>query len=101
MSDYQDRDYEEVCILCRRPESKAGRMFHLPNNIAVCDDCMHKTMETMSHMDMNGMFPGMGMVPPSFMKDMQKEDFHSFPSGITKHHIRPQAKKRSVAGKIL
>ena len=72
MSDYQDRDYEEVCILCRRPESKAGRMFHLPNNIAVCDDCMHKTMETMSHMDMNGMFPGMGMVPPSFMKDMQK-----------------------------
>ena len=73
MSDYQDRDYEEVCILCRRPESKAGRMFHLPNNIAVCDDCMHKTMETMSHMDMNGMFPGMGMVPPSFMKDIQKE----------------------------
>lgn len=72
MSDYQDKDYEEVCILCRRPESKAGRMFHLPNNITVCDDCMHKTMETMTHMDMNGMFPGMGMVPPSFMKDMQK-----------------------------
>ena len=72
MSDYQDREYEEVCILCRRPESKAGRMFHLPNNIAVCDDCMHKTMETMSNMDMNGMFPGMGMVPPSFMQDMHK-----------------------------
>ena len=72
MSDYQDKDYEEVCILCRRPESKAGRMFHLPNNITVCDDCMHKTMETMTHMDMNGMFPGMGMLPPSFMKDMQK-----------------------------
>lgn len=72
MSDYQDKDYEEVCILCRRPESKAGRMFHLPNNITVCDDCMHKTMETMSHMDMNGMFPGMGMVPPSFMQNMNK-----------------------------
>ena len=70
MSDYQDKDYEEVCILCRRPESKAGRMFHLPNNITVCDDCMHKTMETMTHMDVNGMFPG--MVPPSFMKEMQK-----------------------------
>ena len=41
MSDYQDKDYEEVCILCHRPESKAGRMFHLPNNITVCDDCMH------------------------------------------------------------
>ncbi len=73
MSDYQDKDYEEVCILCRRPESKAGRMFHLPSNITVCDDCMHKTMETMTNMDMNGMFPGMGMVPPSFMQNTNKE----------------------------
>ncbi len=72
MSDYQDKDYEEVCILCRRPESKAGRMFHLPSNITVCDDCMHKTMETMTNMDMNGMFPGMGMVPPSFMQNTNK-----------------------------
>ena len=39
MSDYQDRDYEDVCIICRRGESKAGRMFHLPGNITVCDDC--------------------------------------------------------------
>ena len=73
MSDYNDKDYEEVCILCHRPESKAGRMFHLPQNITVCDDCMHKTMETMSHMDMNGMFPGMGMVPPQFMQGQPKK----------------------------
>ena len=71
MSDYQDREYEDVCIICRRPESKAGRMFHLPSNITVCDDCMHKTMETVSHMDMNGMFPGMGyMDMQSFMNSM-------------------------------
>ena len=70
MSNYNDKDYEDVCILCHRPESKAGRMFHLPQNITVCDDCMHKTMETMSQMDMNGMFPGMGMVPPQFMHEM-------------------------------
>ena len=73
MSNYNDKDYEEVCILCHRPESKVGRMFHLPQNITVCDDCMHKTMETMSHMDMNGMFPGMGMVPPQFMQGQQKK----------------------------
>ena len=71
MSDYQDREYEDVCIICRRPESKAGRMFHLPSNITVCDDCMHKTMETVSHMDMNGMFPNMGyMDMQSFMNSM-------------------------------
>ena len=71
MSDYQDREYEDVCIICRRPESKAGRMFHLPGNITVCDDCMHKTMETVSNMDMNGMFPNMGyMDMQSFMNSM-------------------------------
>lgn len=26
-------DYEEICYLCRRPESKAGKMIHIPNNI--------------------------------------------------------------------
>lgn len=74
MSDYQDKEYEEVCILCRRPESKAGRMFHLPNNITVCDDCMHKTMETVSQMETNGTFPSMlsNMIPPSFMKNANK-----------------------------
>ena len=69
MSDYQDRDYEDVCIICRRPESKTGRMFHLPGNITVCNDCMHMTMETVSHMD-NNMFPNMGTMNMSSM-DMQ------------------------------
>ena len=33
----QKKEYEDVCFICRRPESKAGKMFHLPNNI--CDGC--------------------------------------------------------------
>ncbi len=48
-------DYEEVCFICRRPESKAGKMFKLPNNICVCNDCMHKTMDTVSQFDYQGM----------------------------------------------
>ena len=44
-------EYEDVCFICRRPESKAGRMFKLPNHICICDDCMHKTMETVSQFD--------------------------------------------------
>ncbi len=50
-----DGEYEDVCFICRRPESKAGKMFKLPNNICVCDDCMHKTMETVSQFDYQGM----------------------------------------------
>lgn len=51
----KENDYEDVCFVCRRPESKTGKMFHLPNNICVCDDCMHKTMETVSQFDYQGM----------------------------------------------
>lgn len=47
--------YEDVCFVCRRPESKAGKMFKLPNHICVCNDCMHKTMETVSRFDYQGM----------------------------------------------
>ena len=53
--DNDDRDYEDVCFACRRPESKAGKMFKLPNGICVCDDCMHKTMEAVSQFDYQGM----------------------------------------------
>ena len=29
-------EYEKICFLCRRPESKAGSMIDLPNNIHIC-----------------------------------------------------------------
>ncbi|MDO4333719.1 MAG: ATP-dependent Clp protease ATP-binding subunit ClpX [Eubacteriales bacterium] len=54
-SEDKKREYEDVCFICRRPESKAGKMFHLPNNICVCDDCMHKTMDAVSQYDYQGM----------------------------------------------
>ena len=49
--DMEEDDYEDICFICHRPESKAGKMFKLPNNICVCNDCMHKTMDTMSQFD--------------------------------------------------
>lgn len=51
----RENDYEDVCFICRRPESKTGRMFKLPNHISVCSDCMHKTMDTVSQFDYQGM----------------------------------------------
>lgn len=61
----QDNQYEDVCFVCRRPESKAGKMFHLPNNITVCSDCLHKTLDTISQFDYQGMlnYPGMMNYP--------------------------------------
>ena len=51
--------YEEICYICRRPESKAGKMIHIPNNICICNDCMQKTFDSMNNMNLNGTFPNM------------------------------------------
>ena len=60
-----NNEYEDVCFVCRRPESKAGRMFKMPNNICVCDDCMHKTMDAVSQFDYQGMLNN-----PQLMREM-------------------------------
>lgn len=57
-------DYEEVCYLCRRPESKVGKMIHIPNQISICSDCMQKTFDTINkgdnpYMQMMGLNPNM------------------------------------------
>lgn len=62
----QEDEYENVCFVCRRPESKTGKQFKLPNNICVCNDCMHKTMDAVSQFDYQGMLgPNLNMMNPS------------------------------------
>lgn len=63
----KESDYEDVCFICRRPESKAGKMFHLPNGISVCDDCMHKTMDTVSQFDYQNLLNN-----PDLMNELNK-----------------------------
>lgn len=48
-SDSKDDGYEDICYICRRSESTAGKMVHLPNNICVCADCMQRTFDTMNN----------------------------------------------------
>ena len=71
-----DSDYEDVCFVCRRPESKAGKMFHMPNNICICDDCMHKTMDTISQFDYQNLLNN-----PSLMNELNKNSFSFFNMG--------------------
>ena len=71
----KESEYEDVCFICRRPESKTGKMFKLPNNICVCDDCMHKTMETVSQFDYQGM-----LNDPAFKQDMDQMMKGGFPN---------------------
>ena len=45
----------EYCVLCRRPDTSAGRMIHLPGNMCVCSDCMQKMMDFAGKMDLSNM----------------------------------------------
>lgn len=68
VEDDEQKDFEDICFICRRPESKAGRMYHLPQNICICEDCMHKTMDTVGQFDPQGM-TGMPGIPNGFNID--------------------------------
>lgn len=50
-------EYEKVCCICHRPESKAGKMIELMPNMCICPDCMQKSFDSMSKMDANT-YPG-------------------------------------------
>ena len=53
--DHKEKEYEDICYVCRRPESKAGKMIHLPmnNSICICSDCMQKSLDTMNNSNFN------------------------------------------------
>lgn len=64
MSDEKDKNIEEYCSLCRRPESVCGKLIHMQPHLAVCPDCLQKTFDafTSGGFQMPGGFP-MGMFP--------------------------------------
>lgn len=45
----------EYCVMCRRPDTSAGKMIHMPGNLCVCGDCMQKMMDFAGKMDISQM----------------------------------------------
>lgn len=76
----KDSEYEDICYICRRTESRAGKMIHIPNNICICSDCMQKTFDSMNNTGFGNMGPYMDMMnmnanfnmPPNEMPSNQK-----------------------------
>ena len=67
-------EYEKICFLCRRPESKAGKMISLPSNIYICADCMQKSFDSMNNMNFNyndlmQNMPNISMIDLSSLQD--------------------------------
>ena len=82
-TDEKKDEYEEICYICRRPESVAGQMIKIPNNICICKDCMQRTFDSMNNSGFpmgdfmpNGQMPNISMINLSdlqgFMPQSQK-----------------------------
>ena len=83
-ADDNDDEYEKVCFVCRRPESKTGKMITMQGNLHICPDCMQKTFDTMKNAgfdfdgamgDLGGMpdmskFPNIGMINLADLQNM-------------------------------
>ena len=51
--DSSDDDYEKICYVCRRPESKAGAMIEMPGGMCLCHDCMQKAFDSVTKSGMD------------------------------------------------
>ena len=45
----------EFCLMCGRSDKQAGKMVHLPGGLTVCPDCMQKTVDAASKIDMQSL----------------------------------------------
>lgn len=43
-----DDEYEKICYVCRRPESKAGSMISMPGGMNFCHSCMQKAFDSVT-----------------------------------------------------
>ncbi len=63
MEDNDNKQYEDVCGMCRRTESVTGPLLHLPGNLHICRECLQRTLDSMAGgfpfggLDLGFMFP--------------------------------------------
>ncbi|MCD7738069.1 MAG: ATP-dependent Clp protease ATP-binding subunit ClpX [Lachnospiraceae bacterium] len=82
MASDRNDEYEEICMMCHRPESKAGRMIHLPGDMCICGDCMDRSMRTVTELEKQGVFQN-----PEFQRQMR----------IMEEQLRQQRSEQNTA----
>ena len=85
--------------------------FKLPNHICICDDCMHKTMETVSQFDYQGMLnnPGLYLVSSTtkvltdfsdFLRETDREEFGVNTADAGYVHFVTRNIKQDISDKV-
>ena len=80
----KDDEYEKICYICHRPESKTGKMLELMN-LTICPDCLQKSFSSMSHMD-PGSYKELMELSKRF-PNMQMINLSDIPEDIPNHYL--------------
>lgn len=82
----EKEDYEEICCLCRRPESVAGKMTRIQGNFSICRDCMQRMFDALNASDFPmGDMMDMGRMPNISMINLADlQGFSPYPQKIKK-----------------
>lgn len=69
--DEDDEDeYEKVCYICRRPQSKAGKMISVAKDMNICVECMQRSFDSMGSFGFS----------PSDLSNFNMEDLSKMPN---------------------
>ena len=97
-------DFDEFCAMCRRPASKAGKLIHVAPNMAICQDCMQKTFDTMGQMPG---IPGLGdinigdMLSSGKMPNIQFVNMSDLPFGNQQKVKKKKTKEKKKEEPVL
>ena len=97
-------DFDEFCAMCRRPASKAGKLIHVAPNMAICQDCMQKTFDTMGQMPG---IPGLGdinigdMLSSGKMPNIQFVNMSDLPFGNQQKVKKKKPKEKKKEEPVL
>ena len=87
-------EYEKICYVCRRPESKAGPMITMPGGMCFCHDCMQKAFDSVTK---NGL--DLSQLQNMPYMNMNLSDFGNLNPVNTEIPKKNQVKKRKEAPK--
>lgn len=83
-------EYEQICYVCRRPESKAGPMITMPGGMNFCHDCMQKAFDTVTKGGLD-----LSQLQNMPYMNMNLSDFSNFQNLNTEIPKKNKVKKKS------
>ncbi|MBQ8281671.1 MAG: ATP-dependent Clp protease ATP-binding subunit ClpX [Lachnospiraceae bacterium] len=99
----KDNDgYEDICAICHRPESVAGKMIRIQENMCICSACMQRSFDMMGSLDLSGLtgFPNPVKGNTDDKQDENKKPTPPFgnvriviPREMNRQRIKPKKEK--------